>query len=422
MFLADKFGRPYELLSKAVLYSFVFLAGMAFAAIHLDAAPAQYQLSYLVWLLPLIILLKPRVQLARPEKLFLLSCVLMFLSTVLSFGMSGDLADPQSIRTYWLYLLPVGLVMTFSQIQISRQWLYSLMIIAAIMSFIVVIKDNLYGGVRGSHHGSPIPFGSVSLLTALLCLIFAMDRSVSKWLRLVLLVSSVIGLVAVIWSGTRGAWLFLVFWACVAFALLLKHGSSVKQKMTVITMVLILVAGVMITPVPDLLKKRVSGAYTEVEQYFSGESVTTSSGQRFELWKVAFNTFTENPLFGAGRFGFLHEKQSMNSEGRVKVIKSLEHAHNDVLWILATRGLLGLTVFAGLFIFLIGFYKNNLRDSRTKLVAYAGLTVCTGTLVYGLTDIFMSLKLTIGYFMIVNALLIRHIICLKNTDVPAGGG
>lgn len=422
MFLADKFGRPYELLSKAVLYSFVFLAGMAFAAIHLDAAPAQYQLSYLVWLLPLIILLEPRVQLARPEKLFLLSGVLMFLSTVLSFWMSGDLADPQSIRTHWLYLLPVGLVATFSRTGVSRQWLYSLLIIAAIMSFIVVIKDNLYGGARGSHHGSPIPFGTVSLSTALLCLIFAMDRSVSKWLRLLLLASALIGLVAVIWSATRGAWLFLTVWTCVASVIWLKKRSTVKYKVAVVVSVLILTIGVMVSPASDILEKRVIGTYTEVEQYFSGERVTTSAGQRLELWKVAFNTFRENPLLGAGRSGFLEEKQGMNDNGEVEVIRSLQHAHNDVLWVLATRGLLGLMVFAGLFIFLIGFYKRNLRDPGTRLAAYAGLTVCAGALVYGLTDIFMSLKLTIGYFMIINALLIRFIISLKNADAPAAGG
>ena len=422
MFLADKFGRPYELLSKAVLYSFVFLAGMAFAAIHLDAAPAQYQLSYLVWLLPLIILLKPRVQLARPEKLFLLSGVLMFLSTVLSFWMSGDLADPQSVRTHWLYLLPVGLVATFSRTGVSRQWLYSLLIIAAIMSFIVVIKDNLYGGARGSHHGSPIPFGTVSLSTALLCLIFAMDRSVSKWLRLMLLTSSLLGLFAVTWSGTRSAWLFLVMWVCIAFVLGLKSEGSIKHKMMAIASALVLVTAVMLSPVSELMNKRVSGAYTEVGQYFSGERVTTSAGQRLELWKVAFNTFRENPLLGAGRSGFLEEKQGMNDSGEVEVVRYLQHAHNDVLWILATRGLLGLMVFAGLFILLIGFYKRNLRDPGTRLAAYAGLTVCAGALVYGLTDIFMSLKLTIGYFMIINALLIRFIISLKNADAPAAGG
>lgn len=422
MFLADKFGRPYELLSKAVLYSFVFLAGMAFAAIHLDAAPAQYQLSYLVWLLPLIILLEPRVQLARPEKLFLLSGVLMFLSTVLSFWMSGDLADPQSIRTHWLYLLPVGLVATFFRTGVSRQWLYSLLIIAAIMSFIVVIKDNLYGGARGSHHGSPIPFGTVSLSTALLCLIFAMDRSVSKWLRLLLLASALIGLVAVIWSKTRAAWLFFVIWSVIAMIIWVKFEPSFKRQAAIVVSFFIIMIALLLSPFSGMVKQRFSGTYDQIEKYISGENVKTSSGQRIELWKVAINTFRENPLLGAGRSGFLEEKQGMNDSGEVEVVRSLQHAHNDVLWILATRGLLGLMVFAGLFIFLIGFYKRNLRDPGTRLAAYAGLTVCAGALVYGLTDIFMSLKLTIGYFMIINALLIRFIISLKNADAPAAGG
>ncbi|MDK2779426.1 MAG: O-antigen ligase family protein [Pseudomonadota bacterium] len=422
MFLADKFGRPYELLSKAVLYSFVFLAGMAFAAIHLDAAPAQYQLSYLVWLLPLIILLEPRVQLARPEKLFLLSGVLMFLSTVLSFWMSGDLADPQSIRTHWLYLLPVGLVATFSRTGVSRQWLYSLLIIAAIMSFIVVIKDNLYGGARGSHHGSPIPFGTVSLSTALLCLIFAMDRSVSKWLRLLLLASALIGLVAVIWSKTRAAWLFFVIWSVIAMIIWVKFEPSFKRQAAIVVSFFIIMIALLLSPFSGMVKQRFSGTYDQIEKYISGENVKTSSGQRIELWKVAINTFRENPLLGAGRSGFLEEKQGMNDNGEVEVIRSLQHAHNDVLWILATRGLLGLMVFAGLFIFLIGFYKRNLKDPGTRLAAYAGLTVCAGALVYGLTDIFMSLKLTIGYFMMINALLIRFIISLKNADAPAAGG
>ena len=123
MILTDTLRPPYELKGKAVLYLFLFLIGMAFAAIHLDTSPAQSQLSCLVWLLPLTLLSGVKLELTREEKLFMLFGALMFLSAILSSWNSGDISDPVAIRTYWLYLLPIGLVVTLCKIQISRQWL-----------------------------------------------------------------------------------------------------------------------------------------------------------------------------------------------------------------------------------------------------------------------------------------------------------
>ena len=418
MTLVSQTVTPYQMFSKAVIYIFVFLIGLAFASAHLDASPSQKQLTHLVWLLPLAFIIHPKVQISTDERRFVLFSALMFVSALISFWLAGDVTSFQSLKSYWGYLLPIGLVVTLANIKVTCQGLYGLLILAAVMAFIVVVKDHLYGGVRGAHHGLAIPYGVMSASTGLLCLIFSFDRSVPRWLRAGLAIAFLLGMTAVVWSLTRGAWLFLLLWGVAFVGLGFLKEISLRRKIAAVFVLAAIFVALALSPAYKAIDKRVAQAYQQIEYYMSGKSANTSTGQRFELWKVAINTFAENPVLGAGRSGFLREKQAMNAEKEVKIRSWLEHAHNDVLWILATRGILGLAAFVAFFAFLFNFYRRSLSNPDTRLAAYAGLTVRAGALVYGLTDIFMSLKLTVGYFMILNALLIRHIISQRNAAAP----
>ena len=420
MLLSEKL-LPAQLVKYLLWALFVFSAG-AFAHSHHDARPSQWAMSVMVWLLPLVYLLKFPRQLNKGEWLLLISGAALFLSTLVSFAWSGDLWEPGVLRTYWLYLLPIGLVPLLAALPFNKRGLYVLLMLSMALSFAVVLKDLSTGVTRAAHHGLAIPYGSISLTTALICFIFSQDKSVSSVWRTALFLAGMLGLVGVVWSQTRGAWVYFLIWILVALVLWFRRESSRKRKLAVLGGGVVLILMIALFPAGDLVRNRAVQAVNEVADYMGNKSSRTSSGQRLELWKVASESFSQSPLLGAGISGFVSKRDEMQREKRIDMIKPLKHSHNDVLWMLATRGAVGGVVLLGFYFALYRYYYARLSAAENRLLAYAGLTALGGAVVYGITDIYISLKITLGYFLILNALLIR---LLKDsgsgTQHPAGG-
>lgn len=130
--------------------------------------------------------------------------------------------------------------------------------------------------------------------------------------------------------------------------------------------------------------------------------------------------FLSSPLIGSARSGFLETKSDMLEEGRVNPgAKYFKHAHSDIFWTLGTKGLLGVAALYGFYFYLLGFYYKNIRSESTRLYAISGLSVVGGYLIYGLTESFFSMKLGIGYFLIINIILMRLInTSIENKENP----
>ncbi|ASP38182.1 hypothetical protein CHH28_05550 [Bacterioplanes sanyensis] len=385
-----------------------FLVALVFVAIHLDASPSQAQLTHLVWLLPLLHLLPAQRPLFSSEKtLLLLSCGLFF-GALISFAVSGDLWVETGFRSYWQYLLPLGLLAVFARIQLDRRWLAAIAMAAMLMTLVVVLKDLRAGDVRGIHHGLPIPFGIVSLTTGLICYLMVLDSRFHWAVRVLLLLAALMGFVATVWSQTRGVWVYWLLWLLVAALAWwwLDRRTWRKTLVLSVTAALIVILGLSNSAT---VTARVGETMNSLNEYFVEDNAQTSLGQRFELWKVAWQTFTDSPLLGQGKAGFMATKEAMHALGETSASLWLQHAHNDVLWVLSTRGLLSLVFYVALYAFLISFFARHCSHPDTRLAAYAGLTVSFGGLVYGLSEIFLSLKITIGYFMIVQTVLVSYV-------------
>lgn len=87
----------------------------------------------------------------------------------------------------------------------------------------------------------------------------------------------------------------------------------------------------------DGLWKRIEAGRSDMTQYSSGIA-DTSLGSRFEMWKVSWKNFTENPVFGAGTNGF---SKRWTDEGSQKVTQKLNNAHSTYFHILGNYGLAG---------------------------------------------------------------------------------
>lgn len=379
---------------------------LALLASHLDARPAQSIMTLMVWVLPIIYIFRYSYVFSVGQVYLLIFSFLLFFSSVAGLAETDEFWEGNSFRAYWLYLLPFGLVPVIANIPITKDWLLNILILCGLFSFAVVLKDVSSGDVRGVRHGLPIPYGTISLTTSLLCLIFVFDQSVLHIKKAFLLFSSVLAGIGVVWSQTRGAWLYLILWALVVSLLWFRYEQSMKKKSIVAAIAMIIIGLCILLPPGEFIQKRVSHAVHELEMYANSSEVRTSSGQRLDLWLVSVEAFLEKPILGGGSVGFIGKRNELIESGRINIQPTLQHSHNDLLWFAATRGILGVLALLVLYFGLSVYYWRCLSQQTIRIYGVAGLTIVAGAVIYGLTDIYLSLKITIGYFFIINSLVI----------------
>lgn len=391
----------------SVVSGILFLISVvALLASHLDARPAQSIMTLMVWVLPVIYFFRYSYEFSVGQKCLLLFSLILFLSSVAGSLFVDEFWEGNSFRAYWLYLLPLGLVPIIENVPIKKDWFLNILILCALCSFVVVFKDISSGSIRGARHGLPIPYGTISLSTSLLCLIFAFDKSVHPIKKAFLLMSFILASVGVVWSQTRGAWVYLIIWILVVSFVWFKYEKPIQKK-SIVTFIALMITGLFVLlPPGKFVQKRISDAVYELEMYAHDSSAKTSSGQRLDLWFVSFEAFCENPVFGGGTVGFLEKRNELMESGHINIYSTLQHSHNDLLWFAATRGAVGVLALLLVYIGLFLYYLRCLKHPVTSIYGAAGLTIVGGAIVYGITDIYMSVKITIGYFFVINSLII----------------
>jgi O-antigen ligase len=397
--------RPFNIINGLGLA----LIAICFIFINFNSNPAETQLTYLPLLLPLFFLLPVKKEIYRDEIKFLILILCIFSSSILSYAVQGEIFT-HDFRSHWIYLISIGIFVVLIQSKISKNYLFVILIMSSFLVAYNVFLEYFGNGVRGSTtHGKPIFFGNIALTTGLVSLILSLSKD-NHWLvKILLLLSAIFGVAGSIWSQTRGGWVFLILFM-VIFAYNYILNSRNKKRSLLYGVCSFIILCIIALPFKGAIESRVSSGYTNIESYFSVGNAGTSVGLRFEFWRVATEQFVDNPLIGSARSGFLAKKNQMIAKGEViPAAKSFEHAHSDFFWTIGTKGLLGLLSLYGLYMFLFRFYYINSGRKEVRMYALSGLTVVTSYLVYGLSESFFSMKLGIGYFIIINAILMRLI-------------
>lgn len=387
---------------------FLFLILIMFVAIHYGARPAQSQLTYGTWIFLAALFFQRFNVLPAKEKGFVVFIMAYCGWSLFVYSLHGDFREPY-IRSQLIYPLVMGVALVLSAFSIYRKTLVVVLFVASAASFSVFIREYFSGGERGfSEHGMPIVYGNLSLMSGVILLFLTFDRQLNTKYRALAFVGFFLGLTASLWSQSRGGWLLLPISFVVLIGVAMAYQKSFGVKfflMAVLFFSLCLVLGVAFY---DAVEKRFDQASNNIELYISGENKNTSLGLRFEMWKVAWHSIKESPLIGVGPSGYHENRDLLRQSGEVvKNVRKLEHAHNDFLWVLSTKGVIGLLFYLSIFVYLFRCYWSFLKSSETIWLAMSGVFVCLGYLIFSLSDIFLSVKMGIGYFIIINALILR---------------
>lgn len=264
----------------------------------------------------------------------------------------------------------------------------------ATLAGLVALEPIVWGQAVQRPEGATnlIPFGNLALLSTLMLWPLATSlrnrTHLGPWLLAI--VAGTLGLAAAYLSGTRNNLLVLP-----VLVLFLVYVSSPRQR------VFLSVAGLLVLGLFLGLESRLGSGVLSLLSGDLGPSVE----YRFDIWRHALSLFTTAPFTGVGAQGYTQSLQSGIEAGQLPQALThccLNHAHNDLIQILATRGLLG--ALSWLLLLAIPFaqflrYARH-ENARVASLAKAGAMVPLAYLVFGLTEATLARGIYITFYLL----------------------
>lgn len=368
----------------------VFLLG-AIALI----VPSGYSVGAVLLLMGSITLLikQPALGLKRQDWLVIVALVAYAASGMLAAWWDGQGMGGIDKPIRFLLAVPAMLLVMAYPPRLS--WLWSGLAIGAIGAGTWAGWQKLVEGEwRATGYTHVIQFGNLSMLMGILCLAglgwAVAQPSRKSWIAL-LLVGALAGLFGSLFSGSRGGWVGLPF---VLLVLYRGYGRHLPSVLKVGALLAVVIGGGLMYFVPQTgVQLRVHEAFNDVALYASGESLTTSVGARFEMWKGAYQLILEKPFTGWGENGYKQGMQILADEGVVNaVVTKYGHAHNEFIDAFAKRGMIGLAILLALFLVPMRLFASQITADNLELraLAVAGVLLPVAYIDFGLTQVFLT--------------------------------
>lgn len=275
----------------------------------------------------------------------------------------------------WAYLyrmLPLFLAITFIRN------MKDLITIIIVMATSLLISDGyaIWQGVHGNYRATGFSghymmlAGYLIQMVPLLLIVGLENKLVSKKIKMYFVSTVLISCVALLYNGTRGAWVAVV----VFFLVYSAHNIKRNKKITISVLTVCLFAGLLAFHIPAI-KDRVQS----IAHYQSG------TDDRIPLWTSAWHMFQDHPVFGIGpgNFSEVYVPHYMLPQAKEPY---LVHAHNNFIHMLAETGIIGELAFIYLFGYILFVMYSRYMLNPTDSWALAAVLVTISLLTQGLTE------------------------------------
>ncbi|MGF1758122.1 O-antigen ligase family protein [Photobacterium sagamiensis] len=232
---------------------------------------------------------------------------------------------------------------------------------------------------------------------------------------LVFLIAAAAGIVGSLLSGSRGGWIGL---PVIIAALIYLNRSWLSRRCYLTILLAILAVSTVFLQPSSGMQQRFNAIGYDIAQYQNGNS-NTSIGIRLDLWKSAYYSIKEKPLFGWGVNG-RHTSQLEQVKANIisqRLYGYSFHAHNQYLEDTSIRGLLGLVALLGLFAVPLVIYKRYSRSTSSAqqtALASCGVVFVVSVASYCLTQSFLSHNSGIIFYCFVTICIIASLVSLNN--------
>ena len=254
-----------------------------------------------------------------------------------------------------------------------------------------------HGGDRGTGVINAGVFGNLAVSMFFIALAFFQYDSLKH--KAFSLVTLLFGLLAIIGSGTRGAWLSFLILLVTYLYFFYKKQAKLSPKLKIIT-ILIIFSIISISSFNQSIKDRTNLAYTEISNWMSGDQSPSAVGLRLNMYKKAINNIEDVPFFSGNGYrtsNIILFQNDMSSLGKKSV--GFNHLHNAYLTNYYNGGivLLGALLLL-LFIPLRLFIKAN-SHNRENPVFISGAFLTLGYASYGMVNILFGDTYMNGFYV-----------------------
>ena len=321
-----------------------------------------------------------------------------FIAVCLSVLFSGQASDLAHFipRDLYFFFAPF-IALAIFKAEINIKYLIMGVKVALLVLGIIIMYQLLDGYERPSGLMNAAVFGNLAVSLFFVTLVFFQQESLKQ--RMLSFLSLLSGLLIIIASGTRGAWLSFFLLLGVYFYFFLKQ--NIKLKVISKIMILLVITGVLcIGLFNQHVKERVYSAFTETSNWINNDkdAPLSSPGLRLEMYSLAIEKIDEVPFFGHGyrTSNIVVFENSKTPGGRLSY--TYNHLHNTYLTQYFNGGFVLLAaLLLLLFVPLIIFLKANSQD-RENPIFIAGVLLTVGYTSIGMVNILFGDTYMNGFY------------------------
>ena len=348
---------------------------MATIYLFWDASRAAYVLLSLA---ALVFLVRYRPQMPSDHRLYSWPIIAYVGATILSL-LVNELPDGgvnRVVSRFFLLLLAIPLVSIFYlSFDSKRNFWIKFAVGCMVMGVLALVDILVLHEERAGAGHNQAAFGFVALAMTSIVTASYYRFSQVRFGRTVFFLAILMGVCAMILSGTRTSWLagFVVFTITMIFHL--DRFSLFKRVLFVLTLI---VGIVVVSSSLPIVQNRIDQMIEMVTPYVKGEEQTkfNSLRRRVEAWKLGWHVGLENKIFGFGPGNTKRViKDYVRQNPHLKKIRNVNHIHNQFLQTFAMTGLIGLFSFLALIICHLWIFTKYLRKQyslEVRCLALAG--------------------------------------------------
>jgi O-antigen ligase len=215
----------------------------------------------------------------------------------------------------------------------------------------------------------------------------------------------ILGMLASILSGTRGAWIAIPALSVILFYYLLQAIGFIPRVICLVIVIGALMAAYFIPGAH--LANRVNAFFKDIGNYCAGDLSYSSVGTRIEGWQVAWNIFRDHPVIGAGPGNYKPLMDRMIADGK-QYNSAARHKqpHGAFPSTLADTGLLGLLSLIGVFFTPLWAALRFIRHRNPlRSLGYAMMILVVGFIHFGLTETIFSRNINLVFYIVLSSVI-----------------
>jgi len=356
--------------------------------------------------------------LAKYEKWLLIGFSLYALSAVISYLNVQDISEYiKELERYFRFLLAVPIYLLIKKYNIDViNYLFAGAIVSGPFLFFIALSDYIDNPdlpAKGYYHH--IIFGSVAMLNVGVMLAVLLVTKINKYIKVVVAVSMLCGVIAAVLSQSRGVWLVLPVYFLIALYYALRHSKGLFGGLIIVPV--LVVAILLASPVGEMVMKRVDVAFDEVSSFYTEDKYISSLGTRLAMWRISLDVWKQHPVVGSGPGDFDDIVRELQESGKYSGMDVHASTHNIYMQSLANTGFIGFMVMIfSLFVLPFKALVDNRRRAATTF--FAGVTTLMLFGVVGLSESW-TLRLPIISVYIIYIMTFvsnAYIVDIENSD------